>query len=61
MLKNTKINLFLCNKLSYFTTNLKLKKMKPIIDYHTKLPANNKIENLCWVDHSKVKTKNKKK
>jgi len=35
--------------------------MKPVIDYHTKLPPNNKIENLCWVDMSKVKTKNKKK
>lgn len=41
-----------------------MKKKPIVIDYHTKCPPNNKIENLEWVDRSKRitvenKTKNK--
>lgn len=35
-------------------------KNKLLVVNHTN-GLNNKIENLCWVDLSKVKTKNKKK
>ena len=27
--------------------------MKPIIDYHTKCPKGNKVENLSWVNPNK--------